>query len=158
MTDASFHDAGPDQPLALRAETPDDVPVLAALVQDAVLTVGDIRYARAGRRLSLLLTRFRWEDAEAAGAEGRPYERVRALLVVSDALRVQSDGIAREGRETVLSLLDLRWEPGEDGTGRLILTFAGDGALAVSAECLSVDLRDVTRPHRAVSGHAPSHG
>lgn len=157
MTDASFADGGPDRPLALRAEAPDDLPVLAALIQDAVLTAGDMRLDRAGRRLSLLINRFRWEDAEAARAENRPFERVRALLVISDVMRVQSDGIERGSADTVLSLLDLAWEPGADGTGRLLLTFAGDGAIAVSAEALSVDLRDVTRPYRAVSGQMPAH-
>lgn len=155
--DATFAEGAPDQPLALRAETPEDLPVLAALTQDAVLTVGDIRHDPRTRRLTLLLNRFRWEDAEAARAEARPYERVRAILSISDALRVKSDGIARQDRETVLSLLDLAWQPGPDGTGRLVLTFAGDGALAVEAECLSVDLRDVTRPYRAISGQMPRH-
>ena len=39
----------------------------------------------------------------------------------------------------------------------LTLTFAGDGAVAIDAECLSVDLRDVTRPYLAVSGDLPRH-
>ena len=44
MSDASFHDADGHGPLALRAETADELPILSALCQDAVLTVGDIRY------------------------------------------------------------------------------------------------------------------
>ncbi|WP_112874315.1 DUF2948 family protein [Paracoccus endophyticus] len=155
--DASFAEGDPAQVLAIRAESPEDLPVLAALAQDAVLTVGDIRHDTRARRLALLVSRFRWEDAEAARAEGRPYERVRALLVIGDALRVRHDGIPRDDAATVLSLLDLSWQPGEDGTGTLHLRFAGDGTIAVDAECVNVDLRDVARPHRAVSGAAPRH-
>lgn len=154
--DARFADADPDQPLALRAADTDDLAVLAALAQDAVLTVGDIVWDRKSRHFALLLNRFRWEDADAARAERRPFERVRSLLVAADVTRVRHDGIDRD-KATVLSLLDLAWQPGEDGTGTLLLRFAGDGTIAVEAEALGVDLRDVTRPHRAVSGDMPVH-
>ncbi|MCA3479159.1 MAG: DUF2948 family protein, partial [Rhodobacter sp.] len=57
----------------------------------------------------------------------------------------------------VLSLLSVGFEPGEDGTGRVILTLAGDGAIALAVEALEVTLKDVTRPYLAPSGHAPKH-
>lgn len=156
MADARFEDGG-EGPLTLRAETPEDLAVIAALVQDAVLTLGDVAWDAKTRRLAFLINRFRWEDKAAAEAEKRPYERVRALLVLSDVTRVASQGIDRDDRETVISALDLTWTAGEDGTGELVLLLAGDGAISVSAECLSVDLRDVSRPYRAVSGAAPHH-
>ena len=156
MNDARFADADP-APLALVAQDVEDLTVISALVQDAVLPVTEITYDMRHRQLALLLNRFRWEDADTARREGRPYERVRSLLVISDALRVRHDGIDRGDPATVLSLLDIGWQPGEDGTGVLTLTFAGDGAVAIDAECLSVDLRDVTRPYLAVSGDLPRH-
>ena len=76
MSDASFHDADGHGPLALRAETPDELPILSALCQDAVLTVGDIRYDGTARSLALLVSRFRWEDLadrEAVPDADRPY-------------------------------------------------------------------------------------
>lgn len=157
MSDASFFDAGPAAALALRAEDADDLRIIATLAQDSVLTTADMAYDSAGRRFSLLLTRFRWEDAEAAQRETRPYERVRSVLVISDVVRVRHDGIERGDKTTVMSLLDLAWQPGEDGTGVLLLTFAGDGTIAIDAECLAVDLRDVTRPHRAAAADLPRH-
>lgn len=156
MADARFADADP-APIALRAEDPDDLRVISALVQDAVLPVTEIAWDAPRRRLALLLNRFRWEDADAARSEGRPFERVQALLVLSDVTRLASDGIDREDRDTVLSLLAMDWQPGEDGTGQLLLRFAGDGTLAASVECIAVDLRDVTRPYVAPSGKAPAH-
>lgn len=153
--DARFADADP-RPLALRAEDEVDLRILSALAQDAVLTGADIVHDTRSRRLSLLLTRFRWEDAEAAEAEGRGFERVRAVLVIGDVMRVLSDGIGRDS-DTVLELLAIRWQPGEDGTGRLSLDFAGDGTILAEVECINLDLHDVTRPHAAVSGKAPQH-
>ncbi|WP_347267591.1 DUF2948 family protein [Paracoccus sp. (in: a-proteobacteria)] len=156
MPDARFRDADA-APLALLAADAEDLAVISALVQDAVLPVTEIAYDPRQRQLALLLNRFRWEDAERARREGRPYERVRAVLLVSDAQRVSSDGIDRQDRDLVLALLALRWQPGADGTGRLLLEFAGDGTLAVTAECLNVELRDVTQPYVAPSGRAPGH-
>ncbi|RJL01890.1 DUF2948 family protein [Paracoccus siganidrum] len=153
--DARFADADP-RPLVLMAEDETDLRIFSALVQDAVLPATEIGYDVKARRLALLINRFRWEDADQAGLEGRPFERVRALLIVHDVLRLQSDGIDRDG-ETVLELLALSWQPGEDGTGRLLLEFAGDGTLAADVECINLELRDVTRPYVAPSGKAPRH-
>ena len=156
MSDASFHDA--DQgPLMLRAEAPEDVAVLSMLVQDAVLTGADVTFDRKRRQLAMLINRFRWEDVEDAQREGRAFERVRALLVVSDITGIRSDGIDRGDDDEVLSLLAMIWKPGVDGTGQLQLDFAGDGTIQIDAECVSIDLRDVTRPYVAVSGHMPRH-
>lgn len=153
--DARFADADP-RPLALRAEDADDLRIISALVQDAVLTGADISHDPQARRLAILLNRFRWEDADDARAEGRGFERVRALLVINDVLRLRADGISRDG-DTVLELLALGWQPGEDGTGHLTLEFAGDGTLLAEVECVNIDLRDVTRPYLAPSGKAPTH-
>ena len=156
MSDASFHDA--DQgPLMLRAEAPEDVAVLSMLVQDAVLTGADVTFDRKRRQLAMLINRFRWEDVEDAQREGRPFERVRALLVVSDITGIRSAGIDRGDDDEVLSLLALQWLPGADGTGQLQLDFAGDGTIQVDAECITIDLRDVTQPYLAPSGHMPTH-
>lgn len=156
MTDASFAD-GAEGPLALRAESPDDLAILAALVQDAVLPAAEIRWEAKARRLALLINRFRWEDKAEAEAARRPYERVQSLLVISGVTGVASQGIDRHDADLVLSMLDLTFEPEAEGAGRVVLTLAGDGAIAASVECLEVDLRDVTRPYRAVSGRAPAH-
>lgn len=156
MSDARFED-GAEAPLRLKVETPDDLAVLAALLQDAVLSGADIHYDRKARRLGLLLNRFRWEDRGHAEAQRRPYERVRALLLVSDVRAVQLQGLHPGATDTVLSLLDIGWQPGADGSGRLLLTLAGDGAIAAEVECLNLALRDVTRPYVAPSHKAPSH-
>ena len=154
--DASFRD-GAETPLHLKAMDPDDLPVISALVQDAVLPVTEIRWDRAARRLVLLVNRFRWEDRAAAEARGRGYERVRSLLVIGDVMGVATQGVDRTDRDLVLSILSMAWEPAQDGTGRVVLLLAGDGAIAASTECLDVTLKDVTRPYLAPSGKVPGH-
>jgi len=70
---------------------------------------------------------------------------------------VRARGLAPDDRETVYALLAIDFEPGEDGTGRLVLTVAGDGEIAAEVECLDVTLEDVSRPWIAPSGKAPGH-
>jgi hypothetical protein len=154
--DARFEDAA-EAPLRLRALDPADLAVLSALAQDAVLTAADMRWDRRTRRFALLVNRFRWEDRAAAARRRRPFERVRSLILVGDAGHVAAQGIDRGAADTVLSLLSIGFEPGGDGAGRVILTFAGDGAVACDVECLDVALRDVTRPWLAQSARPPQH-
>ncbi|RGP37130.1 DUF2948 family protein [Pseudotabrizicola alkalilacus] len=157
MTDARFED-GDEAPLRLIAQEAGDLPVIAALLQDAVFPITEMRFDPKARRFALLVNRFRWEDRVAAEAAKRPYERVRSLLVVDDVLRLRSSGIDRTDRDTVLSILTLDFTPGADGMGTLTLTLAGDGAIAIEVEAVNLRLDDVTRPYLAPSGKVPDHG
>ena len=156
VEDARFEDGG-DRPLRLRALDADDLAVISALVQDAVLSMGEVRWQTQKRRLALLLNRFRWEDLPRAECSGRPFERVQSVLAIEDVTRVATRGVDRADRDTILSILAIAFEPGEDGSGRVHLTLAGDGAIAADVEALEVILQDVTRPYIAPSKTRPSH-
>jgi hypothetical protein len=156
MTDARFED-GAESPVRLMARDADDLTVISALVQDAVLTGADLAWHPRRRRFSLLVNRFRWEQPGDA-------ERVRSVLDFADVRQVRQQGLDRRDADTVLSLLALRYEPdaasepGEPaGPGRITLIFAGDGAIALDVECIEVQLADVTRPYRAPARRAPTH-
>lgn len=154
--DARFED-GDDRPLALKAQDTDDLQVISALVQDAVLPAPEMRYDASARRFAMLINRFRWEDTDNAKRSGRPVERVQAVLVLDDVLKVASNGIDKRDPDLVLSILALGFEPGPDGTGRIVMTLAGDGAIALDVECINVTLKDVTRPYTAPSRKTPTH-
>jgi hypothetical protein len=154
--DARFED-GDERPLRLRALDQDDLTVISGLVQDAVFPASEMVWSRKTRRFALLLNRFRWEDVPADVRPGRQFERVQSVLAIEDVRKVRTQGFARGVDDLVLSLLTVSFEPGEDGTGQVILTLAGDGAIALDVEALEVVLRDVTRPYVAPSGKAPSH-
>ncbi len=149
--DARFEDAD-EGPLRLRALDAEDLAVISAAVQDSVFPITEMRYLRGKRRFALLLNRLRRERPT------RQPERVQSLLAFEDVGHVASQGIDRSDTDTVLSLLSIGWEPGDDGGGRITLTLAGDGAVALDVEALEATLTDVTRPYRAVSGRLPDHG
>ena len=154
--DARFQDGG-EGPLRLVAQDVEDLKVVSTLVQDAVLPVTDLKFDPKRRRFALMLNRFRWEDRQEAEQVGRAYERVRSVMVIEDVRKVQSFGFDRTEKDLLLSLLSMSFEPGADGTGRLTLVLAGDGAIALEVETLEVRLDDVTRPYRAPSGKVPRH-
>jgi hypothetical protein len=154
--DARFEDGG-EAPIRLMALDADDLAVISALTQDAVFPITEMSWLPARRRFALLINRFRWEDTEKAAQRGRPVERVQSVLAVADVQKVQSQGVDRQEKDLVLSLLSISFEPGEDGTGRVVITLAGDGAIALDVEALDVTLQDVTRPYLAPSRKTPHH-
>ncbi|MEL7151635.1 MAG: DUF2948 family protein [Pseudomonadota bacterium] len=157
MTDDARFEDGAERPLRLKAEDAEDLQVVSALTQDGVLPASEMRWQRSQRRFSCLINRFRWEDKVVAERQGRGFERVQTMLVFEDVLRVSQQGLSARDPETVLSLLSVSFEPGEDGMGRVVLTFAGDGAVALEVETINVVLQDVTRPYLAPAGKPPTH-
>ncbi len=155
MSDDALFDDGREAPLNLGALAPDDLEVISSLVQDAVFPISEMSWRAGERRFALLLNRFRWEDD---GRDRHGPERVRALLVVDNVLRVASQGIDRRDPDLILSLMAVTFEAGEDGTGQVLLTLAGDGAIRLAVEALEVTLKDVTQPYAAPSGKTPDHG
>lgn len=155
MADARFED-GADRPVKLWATDADDLRVLSALLQDAVLPVSEISFDRGARRFAALVNRYRWEDHDRALRDGAP-ERVQALLVIRDVHALASDGFSQQDRDLVLSILTIEFVAQADGAGVVLLRLSGHGDMRLQVECLDVLLRDVTRPYRAVSGKAPQH-
>ena len=101
--DARFEDGAPHAPgtPALLATDPEDLAVISALVQDALLSADQIRYDHRRRRLALLLNRYCWEPRPDM-ARGEP-ARVRSLLVFGDVRQVRAQGIRQHDPDAILS-------------------------------------------------------
>jgi hypothetical protein len=132
--------AKPESPAALQllALDEEDLAVISAALQDAVLKVGDINYEKAARRLTLAFNRFRWE--------GGKRERVRAALQLGDVQAVQARRIRRAPKDAILELLTVSFEAGEAPGGVLTLAFAGGGDLRVTVDCIDAVLADISAP------------
>ena len=149
--DAGFLDAS-DTPLRLQARGSDDLQVISALVQDAVFPASEMAWRSNERRFAVLLNRFRWEDSD----RHEP-ERVRSLLVINEVMGLSSRGMEPGDDSLILSLLSIGFSAGPEGSGKLLLTLAGDGEIAVDIEVLDVTLKDVTKPYTAPSRSVPHH-
>jgi hypothetical protein len=151
-------DARPAAPeadrLKLMALDEEDLAILSAHVQDAVLKIGDIIWLARERRLVLAINRFAWEVT--AGKRRRSdHQRRRSALRFDRVSSVSSTGIDRNADEKVLSLLALRFDPRQSPSGELLLDFSGGATMRLEVECLEVELTDLGPAWS--TDHAPRH-
>jgi hypothetical protein len=144
-----------DERLRIIALDAEDLAILSAHVQDAVLKVKDIRWLPKDGHFVMAMNRFVWEAAAVATWRKREYMRRRAVLHLARVIKVQSIGIDRDKPETVLNLLAVRFEPGESPSGDVVLEFAGGAAIRLAAEVLEAELTDLGPAWS--TPHAPRH-
>ena len=133
------------EPLRLLAEDADDLHIISAALQDAILRPVDIVWEPQARRVTLALSRFCWECGGT---------RVMAAMQFGDVIAVKSRRLPR-GPEHALELLAMDFEPGEAPGGRVTLMFAGGGDLRIDVECLDAVLTDLSE--RWPAKVAPTH-
>lgn len=141
--------------LKLIAFDAEDLAVVSAHVQDAVLKVADMTFQPRARRFVALLRRFDWA---AAGKPGRQQAvRRQAALRFERVLGARLQGIDLKARGTVLSLLAIKYDgkSAEDPGGTVTLVFAGGAAIQLDVECVEAELRDLGPQWRAKS--RPNH-
>jgi hypothetical protein len=128
-------------PLKLAAVDEEDLSVLSAFVQDAVLKVGDMVYLPGERRFALAMNRFTWETAE--DNRRSDFERRRAALTFDRVLGVRTSGIDRNESGKILELLAVRFEPTDAPEGKVTLVFAGGALVEISVEVIEARLADL---------------
>ncbi len=104
----------------------DDLAVISAQMQDAVMHVGDVRWMRGPAKLALVANRYD-HLSDAGSGTG---ERRQTGLQVSRVSRVTASNIVMDDPTAILSLLAISFEPGDvSPEGAIVLTFAGGGAI-----------------------------
>lgn len=129
--------------LKLAAADAEDLEILSARLQDAVLKLKNVSWQPRKRRFAAVVNRLQWE----AGGK----MRVRAGLHFDGVLKVQSQKVKLGADEAVVSLLAVRFTPnkseeggGEDPGGVIELVLAGGGAFRLTVECIDAELADMT--------------
>jgi hypothetical protein len=142
--------------LKLAAVDEEDLAVVSAYVQDAVLKVGDMVYLPKERRFALAMNRFIWEKLD---GERHGFERRRAALTFDRVERVKTTGIDRNRTDAVLELLAVRFLPTSAPAGAVELTFAGGAAVRIEVEVIEARLADLgaawstsVAPHHDLAG------
>jgi len=151
VKDARYEDVE-ELPLRLKVCDAEDLAIVSALLQDAVLPMKETSWQPDINRFGMLVNRFRWEDKTHAEHRNRPYERVQSMLVIDNVQNVSSMGIDHTDKGQIISILTVVYN-----ADKVTFTFAGDGALALDVECLEITIKDVTRPYAVISKSAPFH-
>lgn len=142
--------------LKLVALDAEDLAVLSAHLQDAVVKVADMAFLPREQRFAALANRFDWttavagsgtaEDAGKAGKRGKqPFVRRRSAIRFERVMAARVQGIDLKQKSRVLSLLAIQFEgrSAEDPAGAITLVFAGGSAIRLEVECIEAELSDL---------------
>lgn len=126
--------------LKLRAVDPDDLAVVSAMLQDALVSMSDMQYRAGERRFVLVANRFRWENCDENGACDQ-FERVHCAVAFEGVDKVEQQGLERCCLDGIGELLTI-----EVADGAVLLVFAGGGRVRLGISRLDCHLRDVGEP------------
>ena len=147
--------AEPTQQLKLIALDEEDLKIVSAHLQDAVLRVGDMTYLPKEHRFVAVSNRFDWAETAGSG-NSTANHRLRSALRIDRVVSAKVQGIDLLAKRNVLNLLAIQFEPGDPPAGTITLTFAGDGAIRLDVECIEAGLTDLGPAWLASS--RPDHG
>lgn len=141
--------------LKLRAEAAEDLRVIAAALQSAILLTADMSYQPRERRFAAMLNRFRWEAGNGAerAAGG---QRIRSALRIDFVDKVSASGFRPGFEGGILELLTIASEPREEPAAEVTLIFAGGAKLRLAVDCVDCTLDDIGEPWE--TSKRPDHG
>ncbi|MFQ5939079.1 MAG: DUF2948 family protein [Alphaproteobacteria bacterium] len=129
------------KPLKLRAEDAEDIGVISACLQDALIPFSEMAYLPAEQRFVLAVNRFKWENCGESRAECESYERVSCGLSFERVTSVRLRALDQTNRGQILELLGIVPE-----VDAIVLLFAGGGAIRLEVERILCHLEDFGEP------------
>src|ERR1700747_2435612 len=128
------------EPLRFVSLDRDDLEVVSAHLQDALVKVADVMWRPQERRLVVALSRFDWLSAEGTKPELR---RCRAALRFERVKCCKARNVNPAGKDAVLNLLAVEFCETDAPAGIVNLIFSGGGTLRLEVECLEAELADL---------------
>ena len=130
--------------LKLVALDTEDLEIISAHLQDAVMRVGDLAYQPAQKRMAALTNRFNWENIHSSSRKKKKkYERRRSAIRFERVLGAQIQNINLGNKDDVIELLAINYEASEEPEGYISLMFAGGATIRLHVECIEVELNDL---------------
>jgi hypothetical protein len=127
-------------PLKLVALDREDMEVVSAHLQDALIKASDIHWRPAEKRVVVALNRFNWEAANGGAPE---FRRCRSALRFERVLACKCRNVSAATKDQALNLLAISFDEQNSPGGAVVLTFSGGGALRLDVECLEAELADL---------------
>ena len=130
--------------LKLIARTNEDLRVISAHLQDAILSVTNIANLKKNKIFLMQLNRFMWEDVEKGVF--RKNKRIRTILKFENIIKVISKNISQTDKDKFLDFLAIESNQMPDKNYELKLIFSGDSIIRIIAEVIEVTLDDQGEP------------
>ena len=139
--------------LKLLAVSDEDLRVVAAHLQDAIVSVQDIASLKKNRIFLIQLNRFMWEDVEKGVF--RKNKRIRTVLKFDNVISVLSKNINIKDDNQFLDFLTIESSLLPDKSYEIKLIFSGDAIIKICAEVIDITLDDQGSPWESKT--APKH-
>jgi hypothetical protein len=132
------------QVLKLIALDADDLDVVSAHLQDAVICVAEMAYLKNEHRFAAIANRFDWSDALTGNRRSRDgFKRRRTGLRFEHVLGAQLSGIDLNDKRRMLNILAIRFETTAAPEGFVVISCAGGAAIRLRVECLEAEMKDL---------------
>ena len=134
--------------LKLVALDKDDIEVVSAHVQDALVKVADIFWQPREHRFVMAVNRFDWMTAVDAKPQSKAdykadYRRCRTALRFERVLTCKCRNLDQTNKDGKLNLLAVEFAEHDAPAGTVTLTFSGGGVIRLDVECLEAELADL---------------
>jgi hypothetical protein len=126
--------------LKLVALDRDDLEVVSTHLQDATLSVGDVHWRPAEKRLVMSLARFDWAGSVHELAQ---FQRRRTALRFDRVNTIKCRNVNCKDKRALLNLLAVEFEERDPPGGVVTLMFSSGAALRLEVECLECELVDL---------------
>ena len=130
--------------LKLIAHSEEDLRVISAHLQDAIVSTKDIAHLKSNRIFLMQLNRFMWEDVEKVVF--RKNKRIRTILKFENVIEVNSKNINQSVKDKFLDFLAIESNQMPNNNHEMKLIFSGDSIIRVVAEVIEVTLDDQGEP------------
>ncbi len=126
--------------LKLIAKTKEDLRVVSAHLQDAIVNVSDIANLRKSKIFLMQLNRFMWEDVEKGVF--RKNKRIKSVLKFENIVKVYSKNINQLKKNKFLDFLTIETIQMPDNNYEMKIVFAGNSMIKIISEVIEVTLDD----------------
>ena len=126
--------------LKLIARTKDDLRVVSAYLQDAIVNISDIANLEKNKIFLMQLNRFMWEDVEKGVF--RKNKRIKSVLKFDNIVKVYSKNISQMEKSKFLDFLTIETIQMPDNNYEMKLVFSGNSMIKVISEVIDVTLDD----------------
>ena len=130
--------------LKLLGTSDKDLRVIAAHLQDSIVSLKDIANLKKNRIFLIQLNRFMWEDVEKGVF--RKSKRIRTVLKFDNVISVLSKNIDPENDKEFLDFLTIECVLLPDKSYAIKLIFSGDAVIKINTEVIDVILDDQGSP------------
>ncbi|MBT5048846.1 MAG: DUF2948 family protein [Rhodospirillaceae bacterium] len=129
--------------LKLLASDKQDLGVLSACLQDAVIAIREMTFLPGEKRFVFVANRFRWEDSDRSEpAEGTAiYERVHCGICFDGVTTVRQQGLVQQRKGQIVSLLAI-----ESDDGAIELLFSAGIVIRLEVDEILCHLQDLDEP------------